>query len=69
MNYFIFSNYEIYIYLACKQNAGAGINALMSIFDGLAPSIFRRKMKTMGSMREEMVGKVVYFTPELAFPL
>ena len=52
----------------CKQHVGAGINALMSISDGLGPSIFCRKMEKMRPMMEEMDGKVVYFPPESAFP-
>ena len=39
---FPFTEYTI---LDCKQNVGAGIGTLMSIFDGLRPSIFCRNMK------------------------
>ena len=56
-----------YTFLDCKQYGGAGINTLMSIFDGLGPSIFCRKMEDARLMREEMDGKVIYFPPELAF--
>ena len=42
-------------------------NTLMSISDGLGPSIFCRKMEKARPMREEMDGKVVYFPPESAF--
>ena len=50
-----------------KQNVGAEINTLMSIFDGLGPSIFCRMMEKARPMREEMDGKVVYFPPESSF--
>ena len=49
-----------------NKSVGAGINALMSISDGLGPSIFCRKMENARPMREEMDGKVVYFSPESA---
>ena len=54
----------------CKtvnENVGAGIDTLMSISDGLRPSIFCQKMEKERPMREEMDGKVVYFPPESAF--
>ena len=54
-------------FLECKQNVGAGINTLMSISDGLGPSIFCRKMEKARPMREEMDGKVVCFPPVSAF--
>ena len=44
-----------------------GINTLMSISDGLGPSIFCRMMEKARPMREKMNGKVVYFPPESAF--
>ena len=47
-------------FLDCKQYVGAGINGLMSISDGLGPSIFCRKMENAQPMREEKDGKVVY---------
>ena len=50
-----------------KQYVGAGINTLMSISDGLGPSIFCRKMEKARPMREDMDGKVVYFPPESSF--
>ena len=56
-----------YNFLECKQNVGVGIDTLVSIFDGLRPSIFCRKMKKARPMREEMDWKVVYFPPESAF--
>ena len=51
----------------CKQYIGAAMNTLLSIFDGIGPSIFSRKMEEARPMREEVVGKVVYFPPELVF--
>ena len=51
-----------------KKSVGAGINTLMSISDGLGPSIFCRKMKKVRPMKEEIDGKVLYFPPELALP-
>ena len=47
-----------------NKSVGAGINTLMSISDGLGPSIFCRKMEKVRFLREEMDGKVVYFQPE-----
>ena len=55
------------MYLACKQNICAGTNFLMSISDGLGPSIFCRKIERMRLVREEMDGNLVYFKPESAF--
>ena len=49
-----------------NKTVGAGINTLMSISDGLGPSIFCRKMEKARQMKEEMDGKVVYFPPESA---
>ena len=49
-----------------NKNVGAGRNTLMSISDGLGPSIFCRKMENARPMKEEMDGKVVYFPPESA---
>ena len=49
-----------------SKNVGAGIDILMSVSDGLGPSIFCRKMEKARPMRYEMDGKVVYFPPELA---
>ena len=49
-----------------NKSVGAGINTLMSISDGLGPSIFCRKMEEARPMREEMDGRVVYFPPESA---
>ena len=46
-------------FLDCKQYVGAGINSLMSISDGLGPSIFCRKMEKARPMRGEMDGKVI----------
>ena len=56
-----------YTFLECKQNVGARIDTLMSISDGLVPSIFCRKMEKARPMREEMDEKIVYFPPESAF--
>ena len=50
----------------CKKSVGAGIDTLMSISDGLGPSIFCRKMEKARPMKEEMDGRVVYFPPESA---
>ena len=59
-----------YFYRTVNKSVGAGMNTLMSISDGLGPSIFCRKMAKARPMREEMDGKVVYFQPESAlFPL
>ena len=49
-----------------NKNVGAGIDTLMSISDGLGPSIFCRKMEKARPMRQEMDGEVVYFPPESA---
>ena len=49
-----------------NKSVGAGINTLMSISDGLGPSIFCRKIEKARPMREEMDGKVVYFSKESA---
>ena len=49
-----------------NKSVGAGTNTLMSISDGLGPSIFCPKMEKARPMREEMDGKVVYFPPESA---
>ena len=66
---FNFFPFREYTFLVCKQNVGAGINTLISVTEGLDPSIFCRKMEKARLMREEMDGKVVYFPPESAFPL
>ena len=68
LSYFIFlSQLRKLVYQDCKQSVGAGMNALMSISDGLGPSIFCRKMEKARPMLVEMDGKVVYFPPESAF--
>ena len=68
LSYFVFlSQLRKVVYQDCKQHVGAGINTLMSISDGLGPSIFCRKMEKARPMMEEMDGKVVYFPPESAF--
>ena len=54
-------------YKDSKQHVGAGIGTLMSISDGLGPSIFCRKMEKLRPMMEEMDGKAVYFPPESEF--
>ena len=77
INLFIFPIKELFIffqlwnkhYFVCKQYVGAGINSLISISDGLGPSIFCRMMERTHPMREEMDGKVVYFPRESAFGL
>ena len=48
-----------FIFLDCKQYVGAGIITLISISDGLGPSIICRNMETARPVREEMDGKVV----------
>ena len=66
--HFIFlSQLRKLVYKDCKQHVSAGINALMSISDGLGPSIFCLKMEKARPMMEEMDRKVVYFPPESAF--
>ena len=55
-----------YFCITVNKGVGAGISTLMSISDGLGPSIFCRKMQKARPMREEMDGKVVYFPPESA---
>ena len=70
--FFIFSFHTFYFPFPIKEisiirHVGAGINALMSISDGLGPSIFCRKMEKARPMMDEMDGKVVYFRPESAF--
>ena len=55
-----------YFCITVNKSVAAGINTLMSISDGLGPSIFCRKMEKARPMREEMDGKVVYFPPESA---
>ena len=49
-----------------NKSVGARINTLMSISDGLGPSIFCRKMEKARFMREEMDGRVVHIPPESA---
>ena len=44
-------------------------DTLMSISDGLGPSIFCQKMEKARPMREELDGRVVCFPPEAAFLL
>ena len=68
LSYFIFlSQLRKLVYQDCKQHVAEGKNALMSISDGLGPSISCRKMEKARPMMEEMDGKVVYFPPESAF--
>ena len=50
-------------YRTVNKSVGAGMNTLMSISDGLGPSIFCRKMEKARPMREEMDGKVVFYLP------
>ena len=63
----ILSIYGVYNYQDFKQRVSTGMSALMSISDGLGPSIFCRKMEKARPMMEEMDGKVVCFPPESAF--
>ena len=63
--YFFFPIYGIFC-INVNRGVGAGIDTLMSISDGLGPSIFCRKMGKARPMREEMDGRVVYFPPESA---
>ena len=65
--YFFLSQLGKLVYQDHKQYVGAGINTLMSISDGLRPSIFCRKMEKARPMMEDMDGKVVYFPQELAY--
>ena len=61
-----------YFCITVNKGVGAGINTLMSISDGLGPSIFCRKMEKARPMREEMDGNVVLFDstfPYLYFDL
>ena len=58
-----------YTFLACKQIVNSGINTLISISDGLSPSIFCRKMERTRPMRGATDGKVVCFPAESTFPL
>ena len=60
----MFSIYGVYNYQNCKQYVGARINTLLSISDGLGPSICYRDLETARPMREEMDGKLVYFPPK-----
>ena len=64
-NIFLFPFTEFFC-RTVNKSVGAGINTLMSISNGLGPSIFCRKMEKARPMREEMDGRVVYFPPELA---
>ena len=52
-----------YFCITVNKGVGAGISTLMSISDGLGPSIFCRKMEKARPMREEMDGKDVYLPP------
>ena len=52
--------------MTVNRGVSAGIGTLMSISDGLGPSIFRRRMEKARPMGEEMDEKVVYFPPESA---
>ena len=46
---------------------GAGLTTLMSIFDGLHPYLFRRKMEKTRSMKEEMDREVFISRQKWAF--
>ena len=65
--FLVFSIYGVYNCQDCKQYVGAGLDTLMSISNGLGPSIFCRKMEKAPPMREKMDRKVVYFPPESDF--
>ena len=54
---FIFPMMKVF-YSNCKKNVGAGISTLICIFNGLGPSIFRRRMERTRPMREKIDGKV-----------
>ena len=58
MKYVIFPIYGRH-FSNFKQYVDAGIDNLMSISDGLGPSIFCRKMEKACPLKEEMDGKVV----------
>ena len=64
---FFYFPYTEHTFLDCKQYVGAGMDILMSISDGLGPSIFLSKMEKARPMREEMDGNVVYSPSESAF--
>ena len=63
--FFLFHLGNIF-YRTVNKSVGAGRDTLMSISDGLGPSIFWWKMEKTRPMREEMDGKAVYFPPESA---
>ena len=67
MKFLIFSIYGAYNYQDCKPYVGAGMNTLMSVSDGLGPSIFCRNIEKARPMGEEKDRKVVCFPPEWAF--
>ena len=49
------------IHFSNYKHASAGINTLISISDGLGPSIFCWKMEKARLLKEEVDRKVVYF--------
>ena len=51
-----------------NKRFGAGMNTLMSIYDGLGPSIFCRKVEKARPMREKMDGRVVFFPARVGTP-
>ena len=55
------------IFQTTNQYVAAGINTLMSISDGLGPSIFCQKAEKARPMRDETHGKVVDFPPVSSF--
>ena len=65
----MFSIYRVYKCQDCKQCVDAGITTLMSISDGLGPSISCQKMEKARPMRKGMDGKVVCLRPGSAFQL
>ena len=55
----------VYVFIYC---VGAGITTLMSIFDGLDPYFFCRKMENTRSMKQEMDGEVFNSRQSRHFP-
>ena len=68
-NFFLLFHVEKIPFLECKPYVDAGIDTLMSIYDGLGPSISFRNMEKARPLREEMDGKVINLPPESALLL
>ena len=64
LNYFPIMEYT---FISLLKNVGVGISTLMSISDGLSPSIFCRKMEKTRPGREEMDGNFFDFPPKSNF--